>query len=324
MKESWVLMPLNKSFAVVSVCSLLLLTGCQSGTENAPGPEASAPASEEASAPTFQLNVDEVTNLEGVSPELIEDPAGGYLLLTTGLGQNRVYRSADGVSFTPDTSFRVPMGSDYSLVQKPDGSWLLYYITFDGPPGEPGKPMDPSKAIKSVMVSTSAELTSFGDGVPTGIKQDKPGPAWGVPETYITPDGTYQMMWVDMVEGQNSEVLRTANSTDGITYTANEGFVISGGYVDPFMLRTDANDWVLLLSTTPARLPQKIYLAKSTDGISWEIDPAPLLEDAEKNYLDPAAVSTGAGKWLVVLSTAEKDNAISGPHKYVLGTLLED
>jgi hypothetical protein len=317
-------MLLNKSLAVVSVCSLLLLTGCQSTTSDAPEPEASASASEEASAPKFQLNVDEVTNLEGVSPELIEDPSGGYLLLTTGLGQNRVYRSADGVSFTPDPSFRVPMGNDYSLVQKPDGSWLLYYITFDGPPGEPGKPPDPSKAIKTVMVSTAAELTSFGDGVPTGIKQDSPGPAWGVPETYITPDGTYQMMWVDMVEGQNSEVLRTANSTDGITYTPNEGFVISGGYVDPFMLRVDANDWVLLLSTTPARLPQKIYVARSTDGISWEIDPTPLLEDAEKNYLDPAAVSTGAGKWLVVLSTAEKDNAISGPHNYVLGTLLED
>jgi hypothetical protein len=315
-------MPLNKSLAVLSACSLLILTGCQSGTIDSPEPEVTA--SEEAMTKTFQLSVDEVTNLEGVSPELIEDPSGGYLLLTTGLGQNRVYRSADGVSFTPDPSFRVPMGSDYSLVQKPDGSWLLYYITFDGPPGEPGKPMDPSKAIKTVMVSTSEELTSFGDGVPTGIKQDKPGPAWGVPETYITPDGKYEMMWVDMVEGENSEVLRTANSTDGITYTPNEGFVISGGYVDPFMLRTDANDWVLLLSTTPAKLPQKIYVAKSSDGIAWDIDPTPLLEDSEKNYLDPAAVSTGAGEWLVVLSTADKDNAISGPHNYVLGTLSED
>jgi hypothetical protein len=315
-------MPIKKSLAVLSVFSLLLLTGCQSATVDTSEPEASA--SEEAVTSSFELNVDEVTNLEGVSPELIEDPSGGYLLLTTGLGQNRVYRSADGLSFTPDPSFRVPMGSDYSLVQKPDGSWLLYYITFDGPPGEPGQPMDPQKAIKTVMVSTAEELTSFGDGVPTGIKQEKPGPAWGVPETYITPDGTYQMMWVDMVEGENSEVLRTANSTDGITYTANDGFVISGGYVDPFMLRTDANDWVLLLSTTPAKLPQKIYVAKSTNGIDWDIDPTPLLEDAEKNYLDPAAVSTGAGHWLVVLSTAEKDNAISGPHNYVLGTLLED
>lgn len=315
-------MLVNKSLAVMAVSSLLLLTGCQSATVESSEPEVSA--SEEAVSSTFQLNVDEITNLEGVSPELIEDPSGGYLLLTTGLGQNRVYRSADGVTFTPDSSFRVPMGSDYSLVQKPDGTWLLYYITFDGPPAEPGQPMDPQKAIKTVMVSTAEELTSFSDGVPTGIKQDKPGPAWGVPETYITPDGTYQMMWVDMVDGENSEVLRTANSTDGITFTANEGFVISGGYVDPFMLRTAANDWVLLLSTTPAKLPQKIFVAKSTDGIDWDIDPTPLLEDAEKNYLDPAAVATGPGQWLVVLSTAEKDNAISGPHNYVLGTLLED
>lgn len=315
-------MPVNKSLVVLSVLSLMFLSGCQSTTSDAPEPEPSA--SEESPSQTFQLKVDEVTNLEGVSPELIEDPSGGYLLLTTGLGQNRVYRSADGVSFTPDQSFKVPMGSDYSLVQKPDGSWLLYYITFDGPPAEPGQPMDPQKAIKTVMVSTSDTLTSFGDGVPTGIKQDKPGPAWGVPETYITPDGTYQMMWVDMVDGQNSEVLRTANSNDGISFKPNDGFVISGGYVDPFMLRSDGNDWVLLLSTTPAKLPQKIYLAKSSDGIDWQIDSKPLLEDAEKNYLDPAAVLTAAGEWLVVLSTAEKDNAISGPHNYVIGTLLED
>ena len=307
---------------MLSVCSLLLLTGCQGATVDGPEPETSGSA--EVTSPTFQLNVDEVTDLEGVSPELIEDPSGGYLLLTTGLGQNRVYRSTDGVSFTPDPSFRVPMGSDYSLIQKPDGSWLLYYITFDAPQAEPGKAPDPSKAIKTVMVSTAAELTSFGDGVPTGIKQEKPGPAWGVPGTYITPDGTYQMMWVDMVEGQNSEVLRTANSTDGITYTANNGFVISGGYVDPFMLRVEANDWVLLLSTTPAKLPQKIYVAKSTDGVDWEVNPTPILEDAEVNYLDPAAVSIGSGKWLVILSTAEKANAISGPHKYVLATLLEE
>jgi hypothetical protein len=90
------------------------------------------------------------------------------------------------------------------------------------------------------------------------------------------------------------------------------------------MLRTDANDWVLLLSTTPAKLPQKIYVAKSTDGVDWEVNPTPILEDAEVNYLDPAAVSIGSGKWLVILSTAEKANAISGPHKYVLATLLEE
>lgn len=315
-------MRINKSLAVASAFSLLLISGCQSANVDQSTPEVSA--STETISSTFQLSIDEVTDLEGVSPELIEDPSGGYLLLTTGLGQNRVYRSADGVSFTPDPTFSIPMGSDYSLIQKPDGSWLLYYITFDGPPAEPGKPMDPKKAIKTVMVSASKELTSFGDGVPTGIKQDKPGPAWGVPETYLTPDGSFQMMWVDMVEGENSEVLRTANSADGINYTPNEGFVISGGYVDPFMLRSDAEGWVLLLSTTPAKLPQKIYLARSNDGIAWDIDADPLLEDAEKNYLDPVAVPSEAGKWLVVLSTAARDNAISGPHNYVLATLLED
>lgn len=306
---------------IALVTSLFLLTGCQAGAEEPDMPvETSEPAEQ---SPSFSLEISNQLGIEGVSPELIVDPSGGYLLITTGLGQDRVYRSMDGVTFTPEPSIQVPMGSDYSLIQKPDGTWLLYYVTFDGPPPAPGQPMDPSTAIKTVMVSQSPDLSSFPPGTPTGIKQDQPGPAWGVPDTYIAPDGTYQMMWVDRAEGENWEVLRTAQSTDGLTFTANDGFIISDGYVDPFMLRAEEGDWVLLLSTTPGRLPQKLYVATSTDGVEWDIDPTPLIEEETMNYLDPAAVPTGENTWLIVISTAEKDNAISGPHQYVSGTLTE-
>lgn len=306
---------------IALVTSLFLLTGCQGAAEETDTPvETSEPAEQ---SPSFSLEITNQLGIEGVSPELIVDPSGGYLLITTGLGQDRVYRSMDGVTFTPEPSIQVPMGSDYSLIQKPDGTWLLYYVTFDGPPPAPGQPMDPSTAIKTVMVSQSPDLSSFPPGTPTGIKQDQPGPAWGVPDTYIAPDGTYQMMWVDRAEGENWEVLRTAQSTDGLTFTANDGFIISDGYVDPFMLRAEEGDWVLLLSTTPGRLPQKLYVATSTDGVEWEIDPTPLIEEETMNYLDPAAVPTGDNTWLIVISTADKDNAISGPHQYVSGTLTE-
>jgi hypothetical protein len=307
--------------SIALAASLFLLTGCQAATEE---PDTSTETSEPAEqSPSFSLEITNQLGIEGVSPELIVDPSGGYLLITTGLGQDRVYRSADGVTFTPEPSIQVPMGSDYSLIQKPDGTWLLYYVTFDGPPTAPGQPMDPSTAIKTVMVSQAADLSLFPQGTPTGIKQEQPGPAWGVPDTYIAPDGSYHMMWVDRAEGENWEVLRTASSPDGLTFTANEGFVISDGYVDPFMLRAEEGNWVLLLSTSPGKAPQKIYVATSTDGIEWDINPTPLMEDASKNYLDPTAVPTGANDWLVVLSTAEKDNAISGPHQYLSGMLTE-
>lgn len=315
----------------LALIAALTLTACQSEPIAAPAsdesPQGGSSATTEEAAQTggFTLELGESLGIEGVSPELIAHPDGGFVLLTTGLGQDRVFTSSDGQSFAPDQSLQVPMGSDYSLLQKPDGTWLLYYVSFDGPPAEPGQPMDPKTMKKVVMVSQSPTLGNFGPGVPTGIRQEQPGPAWGVPETYIAPDGTYMMMWVDMPERERWEVLRTATSPDGITFTANEGVIISDGYVDPFMLRAEDGDWVLLLSTTPSeqRLPQKIFVARSVDGSTWDIDDTPLLESDDYNYLDPAAVELGESEWLVVLSQADKPNAISGPHNYVWAILRE-
>lgn len=323
--------PSRLTIGALALVWALTLSACQSGPAESPASgdaaqSGSSTATEEG-APTagFTLELGEQLGIEGVSPELIAHPEGGYLLLTTGLSQDRVFTSSDGQSFAPDRSLQVPMGSDYSLLQKPDGTWLLYYVSFDGPPAEPGQPMDPQTMKKVVMVSQSPTLGNFGPGVPTGIRQEEPGPAWGVPETYIAPDGSYMMMWVDMPEGERWEVLRTATSSDGLSFTANDGYVITDGYVDPFMLRADEGDWVLLLSTTPSeqRLPQKIFVARSSDGTTWDIDDTPLLESSDYNYLDPAAVEIGDNEWLVVLTQADKANAISGPHDYVRAILRE-
>ena len=320
---------------VAGLCLAGILAGCDSGVAvSSPNSTVGSTTSSdsemgagksEQTASGFTLELGEPLGIEGVSPELIAHPDGGYLLLVTGLGQDRVYRSDDGQTFTPDRDMRIPMGSDYSLLQKPDGTWLLYYVGFDMPrmqPGEPGQPVqpaDPKTMKKKVMVSQSSDLSSFPDGVPTGIQQEEPGPAWGVPDTYMGPDGTYRMMWVDMPEGERWEVLRTATSQDGITFTPDEGYAITDGYVDPFMLKAEDGDWVLLLSTTPAteRLPQRIYVATSPDGVQWDIEDDPILFDEDRNYLDPAGVETSQGEWLVVISTVEKANALTGPYEYV-------
>ncbi len=178
------------------VASILAVAGCQSGTPSDMGAstQSSADSSSEAisqkvNGSQFSFELGEGLGIEGVSPELVAHPDGGYLLLVTGLGQDRAYRSNDGVSFTPDPGMKIPMGSDYSLLQRPDGSWLLYYVTFDMPsmepsqPGEPGQPvqpaqpMDPKTMKKKVMVSEFSNLSSFPEGVPTGIQQDEPGMA---------------------------------------------------------------------------------------------------------------------------------------------------
>ncbi len=181
------------------VASILAVAGCQSGTPSDMGAstQSSADSSSEAisqkvNGSQFSFELGEGLGIEGVSPELVAHPDGGYLLLVTGLGQDRAYRSNDGVSFTPDPGMKIPMGSDYSLLQRPDGSWLLYYVTFDmppmepgqpGEPGEPGQPVQPAQPMnpktmkKKVMVSEFSNLSSFPEGVPTGIQQDEPGMA---------------------------------------------------------------------------------------------------------------------------------------------------
>lgn len=299
-------------------------------------------------------NVSEITpvGIEGVSPELIKNDNADFLLLTTSTAQKRVFSSKDGVTFTQlDTN--LPIGSDYSLIQKSDGTWLLYFVGFDMPrpqnnsggqpaPNPDGQPMpipdgqllplpnqqpaqqmNAVKGKKKIFVSTSSDLVSFGEPIFTGIEQPDESPAWGVPDTYFDANGNIQMMWVAMVDGERFEVLKTATSIDGINFSENSQYVIKDGFVDPYMLQVEESNWVLMLSTTPddSRLPQKIYMATSEDGLKWNIEKEPILAASDLNYLDPTAVKISDNQWRIIFSVADKDKAISGPHQYQTAVL---
>jgi hypothetical protein len=331
---------------MVGLISLALLTACgapSTTTANSDAPENLA------SDAVASWSVSEIApiGIEGVSPELIKTDNGDFLLLTTSTAQKRVFSSKDGVSFTQlDTN--LPIGSDYSLLQKNDGTWLLYFVGFDmpqpqnnpggqpapNPDGQPlpnpdGQPLpDPNQqpaqqmnavmGKKKVFVATSNDLVTFGEPVFTGIEQPDESPAWGVPDTYFDANGNIQMMWVAMVDGERYEVLKTASSVDGISFSESSQYVIKDGYVDPFMLQVEDSNWILLLSTTPddSRLPQKIYLATSKDGLKWDIEKEPILAASDLNYLDPTAVKISDNQWRIIFSVADKDKAISGPHQY--------
>lgn len=97
------------------------------------------------------------------------------------------------------------------------------------------------------------------------------------------------------------EAVLSATSQDGRTFTQDAGSRLTGGYVDPYVLRAQAGDWLMLVSTTPStdRLPQKIYLASSGDGVSWQVDTNVLIEVQGGNALDATAVALGNGSYRI-------------------------
>lgn len=284
-------------------------------------PTTMAPTTTAAATPEWSIGEIVPIGVEGVSPEIVRRADGSYLLLVTSM-DGGAYSSADGVTFTRDATVSIPPGADYSLLEAPDGTWRMYYVEFE-PIGQatPGQPPDPNNVLKVVKVATSPSLDTFGRGQPTGVAQQVPTPAWGVPDTYLLPDGRTAMLYVEL--GDRDENILLATSADGLTFTSQAEPVLTGGYVDPYVIELGDGSYLGVLSTGPGRPPQRLHLATSPDGLAWTVDPEPFLVDATVNYLDPAAVQIGPEQWLLVISTAVGD-PINGRHELAVTTLTRN
>jgi hypothetical protein len=248
------------------------------------------------------------TGIRGVSPELI-DIDGVSTLFVTSLDPTRVWVENASGGFDP-APLDVPPGADFTVIDE-GSQWRIYWTDFIDMP-KAGQPMSPD-AKKQVVSATTSDFRSYSPVTPTGVAQTGNGRAWGVPDTVVGPDGTIHMYWVDEIEGEPREVLRHATSTNGVDFTIDSEPVMFGGYVDPYVLQSDEGNWLMLLSTTPhpSELPQKLHLARSTNGVDWEVDPTPLLTDPQFNYLDPTAYPTGEGEWKIVFATSPKDEPLN-------------
>jgi len=247
------------------------------------------------------------TGIRGVSPELV-DIDGVSTLFVTSLDPQRVWHGDGSRGFAP-APLDVPPGADFTVINE-GSQWRIYWADFIEMP-QAGQPMSPD-AKKQVVSATTTDFRSYSPATPTGVQQTGEGRAWGVPDTVVGPDGTVHMYWVDEVDGERREGLRHETSNNGIDFSVSPEPVMFGGYVDPFVLRAEEGDWLMLLSTTPhpSELPQKLHLARSSDGVAWEVDPTPLLTDPERNYLDPTAYPTGEDEWQIVFATSPKDSPL--------------
>ena len=309
------------SHRVAVLLTVVLLTACSGGGQpQAPQPAAppttatrqptelpptaTTPPSTGGAQPAWTLTAEsDAVGPGGVSPEAILLDDGRVRLYVTAMGIE-VWESADGVSFE-QVAARTPPGADPTLVRTESG-WRMYYTEI--PPG------GPDSGKRNIRTATSSDGLDWIIEAETGIAQESDHRAWGVPDTYVLADGRVRLMWTDMVPGQQDEVLRSATSTDGITFTPDEGLRLSGGFVDSYVLSETVE--TMLVSTSPPGRPgvgaQRLFLATSEDGLIWTATDAPLLDRSPRNALDPTAVSLGAGYWRVYYTLTDGPNPFDG------------
>ena len=240
---------------------------------------------------------------DGVSPEAILLEDGRVRLYVTSMGIE-VWESADGLTFEKVPS-NTPAGADPTLVRTADG-WRMYFTEI--PPGGPGSGRG---KIRTAISKDGIDWVIESD---TGIIQENDRRAWGVPDSFVLSDGQVRIMWTDMVPGKRREVLRSATSLDGVSFTPDDGVRLSGGFVDSYVL-TGAPEF-MLVSTSPPGGPvidkQRIFIATSKDGMNWSSGESPLLDRSPRNALDPTAIFLEEGRWRVYYTLTEGPEPFSG------------
>ncbi len=275
----------------IAIMTLSLMACSGGGSSNNTSAAASSSSAWSFTSDNIDFGITEI-----VSPETILLSDDSVRLYTTGGGGISVYLAADGVTFT-EVSASTPQGSDPTLIKLDDGSYRIYYV---------------DQMDKTIKTATSPDGLAFTFETSTGISNTTGKPAWGVPDTISLPDGSIRMFWVDTVSGSDLEIIKSAISSDGVTFTKESGSRTTGGYVDPYILKAETGDWVGLFSTGPGQPPQKLYIGTSTDGLTWSVEADPIITVSGGNALDPTAVDLGDGSYRVYYVATTGNSTSSG------------
>lgn len=246
-----------------------------------------------------------ITNI--VSPDAVVLSDGSLRLYTTELGSIGVYAAA--APSNGDLSFAVQsagvstpsFASDPTLIQLSNGSWRMYYVDHSTPGGP-----------ERVLTATSSDGLAFSAEADTGIANTGGGQAWGVPDSVELPDGRIRIYWVDTVAGMTKEVIKSAISSDGTSFTEEPGYRTTGGYVDPHILKAVDGDWLALFSTTPGTELQTLHVGTSSDGLTWSVDSNPIISVSGGNALDPTAIDLGNGSYRIYYVATTTADASTG------------
>ena len=189
---------------------------------------------------------------------------------------------------------------DLTIVTLKDGKRRAYYID--------------QYEIYTALISDDGLVLS--DISSTGISNtnENKKTAWGVPDAVTLPDGRVRLYWVNDDTGFNTLadefiVSATSTSTQGISFSVDEGKRVEKGYVDFEVLQAKDNDWIAIMSSSPETVPAKsqgIYVGTSNDGLNWTINENNLAP-TNMSYMDPTGIffSNSENKWKVIMSESE-------------------
>lgn len=289
----------------------LLIAGC-----TAPGAAPVPTAPEEPVAPPLapmeqedtRVSSDENSELgtltslttEGVSPhlELVDDDTVRIFYSSITAGGLVVAECT--LDFECQTSAVLQRMSDLTVVTTGSGDRRGYWVEMN--------PESGNKEIYTGLVSQDG--TSLSDSRSLGYS-DEGQMGWGVPDAVTLPDGRVRLYWVVSGEGRAQEKIVSATSIDssGTTFTQDDGFRLTGGYVDFEVLDASEAIWVAVMSTSPENLPdtaQGIFVATSPDGLEWSTSGVSISPDTA-SYLDPTGIKNADGSFTLVLAVAPNE-----------------
>lgn len=230
----------------------------------------------------FALVPGAVSTVVSVSPDVYFDPGSAtYYLYTTGMTVG-VYSSSDGNAWTRVTEATTPIGpySDPSVVAVGDGSYRMYLTERIGT----GRPCEG----KQLRYATSTDLITW--SIQPGVLLANLG--CGVPDVVRTPTG-YLLSYVRGDVGPHG--VYQAVSSDGLQWEELAGIVTPTDMVDPSVVLLADGQWLMLTADFPSGkgpAPQKLYVATSTDGRTWDFGDETALYTAPggQGAFDPDAV----------------------------------
>jgi len=243
-----------------------------------------------AKAKKWKWSEDAVTiGLDGVSPHVMKTASGDRLWRSSGSVGTAV-TMCDDTGVCTEESFSSSIGPvmDYATALTTSG-WRAYFkvVNINVTPNTQG--------VYSAPCTTDACL-SFGQHTLTssGMLVTK-APAWGVPDPVTLPDGRVRIYLVEtLTEGPCPERIASFISSDGITFTREKGWRLTGGFVDSEVLRAKVNDWVMIVADGPgcgstkrgeAGKPQQLYISTSKNGLKWT--KPKVLTKTDEGRLDP-------------------------------------